>query len=106
MGADLSEQPYAAPPIVDAVIGITFATALSEQQRLDASKKFTSDYPLVEEVVQTMVEVRLDGATSTSEVSTGVREKMARRSVPLSPDILMIGTKLFTVATVAPYPGW
>jgi uncharacterized protein (TIGR04255 family) len=100
----MTVSQYRAPPIIDAVIELRFAVPLSDADRERVSGKFAKRYPLVEEVVQQHLQVKV--AETGNTVDTIVRDRIFRHSTAETPDILQVGSRILSVASQAPYPGW
>lgn len=99
-----SHKQYLHPPIIDAIIELKFATEITEAEKLKISKRFASNYEIVEDVVAQKISV----AVNSKSVSTTslVVERIIKRSSIDEPHFVQIGDRILNVACGAPYEGW
>jgi uncharacterized protein (TIGR04255 family) len=93
---------YLHPPIVEAVIELRFAEAMSKDIVSKVVRKFGKTYPFTdaEEGLNVQVDVAKQSATTSPEWS-GTRLSSSDRA-----DITIIRTQSFVVSRLAPYSGW
>lgn len=100
----MADQLYKKPPITEAVIEIRFAGLLALPEIDKAAKKFASAYSHQEKVKNFNIEFN---ASPDREPQTKTETSDGRRmsSDDLTQMVLLWPDK-FTVAQLAPYPGW
>ncbi|MGA9581764.1 MAG: TIGR04255 family protein [Allosphingosinicella sp.] len=100
----MTARQYRAPPIIDAIIEVRFGSLLTEAERQRVSTKFEKRYPFVQEVVNQRIAVTVGAAGSN--LDTIDEEHIFRRTSAEMPEVLQVGSKIFSVASQAPYQGW
>lgn len=94
--------PYAAPPIIDAIIELRFETPIDDDAAAAISKKLSAEYPLVES--RELRKFELDVASGEVELST--QDRIEKRSSAEEALGTQVGTHLLSVYCGAPYEGW
>lgn len=97
-------ENYSRAPIIEAVIGINFASALDEEKIRAAITKLKRHYPHIQTIKNLRVSIRLDGADPSSpDVEPIVGYKL---STDDQTQVIVLSPVLFTFSQLPPYPGW
>jgi len=100
---------YKRPPILEAVIGITFAQALDDKTLARADERLGKHYPAHEDLHNASVSVNLnigdDRRVLTSAADSTVLHGHKRMS-PGMDELVILMPNSFTVSQLAPYRGW
>jgi len=101
----MSDQPYKKPPITEAVIEIRFAEALDAPELEKAARHMASVYSRQEPVKN--VDFTLGVPQGFGQTTALINEQYGRRmSSDDLTEILLLWPLSFSVAQLAPYPGW
>ena len=104
----LTPPGYLRPPIIEAVIGISFSQPIKDSVLATADRRFAKYYPAHLENEHTSLLVnRITGADS--RLSSGVQEQSIRghrRMSSAMDEVAVLMPDSLTVSQLAPYSGW
>jgi uncharacterized protein (TIGR04255 family) len=100
----MKNSNYKRPPITEAVIGINFATPIHADVLQKANERFAKHYPQHQAVQNFTVAIGMvDGKPSTEPQHNELGHR--RNDVDMT-QLLVLWCSAFTLAQLAPYPGW
>lgn len=98
---------YSKPPIVEAVIGITFADSADDELIDKLATRYKGVYSLVTPVKNKHLEVHVDLNKPEAPSKQKLTIQSGRRLTSSdATEILVLHPKTFTLAQIAPYCGW
>ncbi len=100
---------YPTPPILEAVIGITFAQTLDGKALAKADERIGKHYPAHEDVHQTNFNVSLNIGEDRKMIAApteGTTVHGHKRTNPNLDELTILMPNSITVSQLAPYPGW
>ena len=100
----MKKSSYKRPPIVEAVVGINFATPVGADVLEKASEKFAKYYPQHHAVQNVTVALgMIDGKPTTEPQYNELGHRRTNIDVT---ELLVLWSSEFTLSQLAPYPGW
>ena len=107
-GVSAPAPQYPRPPILEAVIGITFEQTLKDSALATADRRFEKDYALHQENVNVNLRMNTSmGADNLPVIDTQRQSvKGHRRMNPGNDEVAVLMPDSLTVSQLAPYHGW
>ena len=93
---------YSQPPIIEAVIGITFSSPVTKAELDTFEKQFKTHYPNEQMVSNYNIALMLSNPVSTNLD----KQDGCRRSTEDMTQLVVLWPSSFTVSQLAPYQGW
>lgn len=97
---------YKAPPITEAVIGISFSAPIKEADFNSLQKKFHPHYPHHQTVSNFDVAVELPNGQANKATANFNKSDGHRLSTADMTQLLLLWPTSFNLSQLAPYPGW
>lgn len=99
---------YKHPPIVEAIIGITFTDRIHVDHLASLQQKFSAIYPTCQIVENVNLKVAVDVSSDNKKTANTdlVEERGHRFASSDMTELLTIFARSFFVSQLAPYPGW
>jgi len=97
-----TEEDYARPPIVEAVIERRFANPIDFEVVNELRRRFESDYPAVDQTAEFALAINAAGAVPELRHSPLGYRMVSREGTA----IIVVSTQGVAFSRLAPYPGW
>lgn len=105
----VSTSSYPRPPILEAVIGITFAQPIKDSVVATADRRFAKHYPLHLDLNNVSLNVNLDALDGSNTVTAPTKHEVVRghrRTNQSMDEIAVLLPDTLAVSQLAPYRGW
>lgn len=104
--AEFQPIPYNAPPIIEAVIGISFASPIDQKKIDTVNTRFKINYPNYQLVSNYGVAVNIP-TDNVNQLTTNINKKNGYRHSSLDmTELLVLWESSFSLSQLAPYKGW
>lgn len=98
---------YSRPPILEAVIGITFAESVKDSVLATVDRRFSKHYPAHQPVNNVSLAFKVDASVGATTAATEQEVVHGhRRMVPNMDELAVLLPDSLTVAQLSPYRGW